>query len=83
MEGGRHFGDRGAAEVRGYCLLERCMRPAAVLTAGFALLLVAGLVASGGAVDTIAFAGGLLLVISGAVAVLFSPGANAWYAARR
>ena len=56
---------------------------AAVLTGGFALLLVAGIVASGGAVDTITLAFVLLLLIVGAVAILFSPGANAWYAARR
>jgi hypothetical protein len=56
---------------------------AAVLTGGFALLLMAGIVASGGAVDTITLAFVLLLLIVGAVAILFSPGANAWYAARR
>jgi hypothetical protein len=55
----------------------------AVLTGGFALLLMAGLVASGGAVDTITLASGLLILILVAVAILFSPGANAWYAARR
>ncbi len=55
----------------------------AVLTVGFALLLVAGLVASGGAVDTISVSGILLVLILGAVAILFSPGANAWYAYRR
>jgi len=55
----------------------------AVLTAGFALLLVLGLVASGGAVDTMALAVGLLVLILGAVAILFSPGGSAWYAARR
>jgi hypothetical protein len=56
---------------------------AAVLTAGFALLLMAGIVASGGAVDTITLASVLLVLVVGAVAILFSPGANAWYAARR
>lgn len=55
----------------------------AVLTAGFALLLLAGLVAGGGAIDTITVGGGLLVLILGAVAILFSPGANAWYTARR
>jgi hypothetical protein len=55
----------------------------AVLTVGFVFLLVAGLVVSGGAIDTITFASVLLVLISGAVAILFSPGANAWYAARR
>ena len=55
----------------------------AVLTGGFALLLVAGLVVSGGAIDTITLASVLLVLILGAVAILFSPGANAWYAARR
>jgi hypothetical protein len=55
----------------------------AVLTLGFVFLLVAALVLSGGAVDTIALASGLLLLILGAVAILFSPRANAWYAARR
>ena len=54
-----------------------------VLTIGFALLLVAGLVASGGAIDTISVSGLLLILILGAVAILFSPGANAWYASRR
>ena len=54
----------------------------AVFTVGFALLLVAGLVASGGAIDTITLASVLLVLILGAVAILFSPGANAWYAAR-
>lgn len=56
---------------------------AAVLTVGFAFLLIAALVASGGAVDTIALAVGLLVLILGAAAILFSPGVNAWYAARR
>ena len=57
---------------------------AAVLTVGFAFLLIAGLVASGGAVDTIAARESVLLVlILGAAAILFSPGVNAWYAARR
>ncbi len=56
---------------------------AGVLTVGFALLLVAALVASGGAIDTITVAGLLLILILGAVAILFSPGASAWYAARR
>lgn len=55
----------------------------AVLTGGFALLLVAGLVVSGGAIDTITLASVLLVLILGAVAILFSPGANAWYATRR
>ena len=55
----------------------------AVLTGGFALLLVAALVVSGGAIDTITLASVLLVLILGAVAILFSPGANAWYAARR
>jgi hypothetical protein len=55
----------------------------AVLTVGFTLLLIAGLVASGGAIDTIALAVGLLVLISVAAAILFSPRANAWYAARR
>ena len=55
----------------------------AVLTGGFALLLIAALVASGGAIDTIALAVGLLALILGAAAILFSPGVNAWYAARR
>ena len=55
----------------------------AVLTVGFAFLLIAALVASGGAVDTIALAVGLLALILGAAAILFSPGVNAWYAARR
>ena len=55
----------------------------AVLTGGFVLLLVAGLVVSGGAIDTITLASVLLVLILGAVAILFSPGANAWYAARR
>jgi hypothetical protein len=55
----------------------------AVLTVGFVFLLVAALVVSGGAVDTITLASGLLLLILGAVAILFSPRANAWYAARR
>jgi hypothetical protein len=54
-----------------------------VLTVGFALLLVAGLVASGGAVDTMSVSGVLLILVLGAVAILFSPGANAWYASRR
>jgi hypothetical protein len=56
---------------------------AGVLTAGFALLLVAALVVSGGAIDTITLACVLLILILGAVAILFSPGASAWYAARR
>jgi len=43
----------------------------------------AGLVVSGGAVDTITLACGLLVLILGAVAILFSPRVNAWYAARR
>jgi hypothetical protein len=55
----------------------------AVFTAGFALLLMAALVASGGAIDTITLASLLLVLILGAVAILFSPGANAWYASRR
>jgi hypothetical protein len=55
----------------------------AVLTVGFVFLLVAALVLSGGAIDTITLASGLLLLILGAVAILFSPRANAWYAARR
>ena len=55
----------------------------AVLTGGFVLLLVAGLVVSGGAIDTITLASVLLVLILGAVAILFSPGVNAWYAARR
>jgi hypothetical protein len=55
----------------------------AVLTAGFALLLVALLVSSGGAVDTISISGVLLVMIVGAVAILFSPKANAWSAYRR
>ncbi len=38
---------------------------------------------SGGAVDTITLACGLLVLILGAVAILFSPRVNAWYAARR
>jgi hypothetical protein len=54
-----------------------------VLTVGFALPLVLGLVASGGAIDTIAISGGLLVVIVAAVVILFSPRANAWYAYRR
>jgi hypothetical protein len=56
---------------------------AAVLTAGFALLLVAAIVMSGGALDTITLAFVLLLLVVGALVILFSPGANAWYAARR
>jgi hypothetical protein len=55
----------------------------AILTVGFALLLVAGLVSSGGAVDTILISAVLLVLILGAVAILFSPPANAWYAYRR
>jgi len=55
----------------------------AVLTVGFAFLLMAALVVSGGAVDTITLACGLLVLILGAVAILFSPRVNAWYAARR
>jgi hypothetical protein len=55
----------------------------AVLTVGFALLLVAGIVGSGGAVDTISISAVLLVLVLGAVAILFSPGANAWYAYRR
>lgn len=55
----------------------------ALLTVGFASLLIAVLVASGGAIDTIALAVGLLVLILGAAAILFSPGVNAWYAARR
>ena len=55
----------------------------AVLTVGFVFLLMAALVLSGGAIDTITLASGLLLLILGAVAILFSPRANAWYAARR
>lgn len=55
----------------------------AVLTVAFVFLLVAALVLSGGAIDTITLASGLLLLISGAVAIFFSPRANAWYAARR
>ena len=55
----------------------------AVLTVGFAFLLIAALVASGGAIDTIALAVGLLALILGAAAILFSPAVNAWYAARR
>jgi len=35
-------------------------------------------VLSGGAIDTITLASGLLLLILGAVAVFFSPRANAW-----
>ncbi len=54
-----------------------------ILTVGFALLLVAGLVGSGGAVDTISLSAVLLVLILGAVAILFSPRANAWYAYRR
>jgi hypothetical protein len=53
-----------------------------VFTAGFALLLVVGLVASGGAIDTITLASVLLILILVAAAVLFSPGASAWYASR-
>ncbi|HEY0814795.1 MAG TPA: hypothetical protein VGE11_16080 [Pseudonocardia sp.] len=56
---------------------------AAILTAGFALLLVAGIVGSGGAIDTVSISAVLLVMILGAVAVLFSPRANAWYAYRR
>ena len=55
----------------------------AVFTVGFALLLMAALVMSGGAIDTITLACVLLVLILGAVAILFSPGASAWYAARR
>jgi len=55
----------------------------AVLTVGFAFLLMAALVVSGGAVDTITLACGLLVLILGAVAILFSPRVNAWYAGRR
>lgn len=55
----------------------------AVLTGAFALLLVAALVASGGAVDTVAIAGLLLVVILGAAAILFSPRVGVWYARRR
>jgi hypothetical protein len=55
----------------------------AVLTVGFVFLLMAALVVSGGAVDTITLACGLLVLILGAVAILFSPRVNAWYAARR
>jgi hypothetical protein len=54
-----------------------------VFTAGFALLLVAALVASGGAIDTITLASVLLVLILAAATVLFSPGASAWYASRR
>lgn len=54
-----------------------------ILTVGFALLLVAGLVSSGGAIDTISISVVLLVLILGAVAILFSPRANAWYAYRR
>ena len=54
-----------------------------VFTAGFALLLVAALVASGGAIDTITLASVLLILILLAAAILFSPGASAWYAGRR
>ena len=54
----------------------------AVLTVGFAFLLIAVLIASGGAIDTIVLAVGLLVLILGAAAILFSPGVNAWYAAR-
>ncbi len=56
---------------------------AGVFTVGFALLLVAALVASGGAIDTVTVSSVLLILILGAVGVLFSPGASAWYAARR
>jgi len=55
----------------------------AVLTGGFVLLLVAGLVVSGGAIDTITLASVLLVLILAAATVLFSPGASAWYASRR
>jgi hypothetical protein len=55
----------------------------AVFTAGFAIVLAAALVASGGAIDTIALASVLLVLILGAVVILFSPGGSAWYAARR
>jgi hypothetical protein len=55
----------------------------AVLTVGFALLLVAGIIGSGGAVDTVAISAVLLVMIVGAAVVLFSPRANAWYAYRR
>jgi hypothetical protein len=55
----------------------------AVLTVGFVFLLLAALVVSGGAVDTITLACGLLVLILGAVAILFSPRVSAWYAARR
>ena len=55
----------------------------AVLTVGFALLLVAGLVASGGAVDTVSTLGLVLVVLLGSLAILFSPRVNAWYAHRR
>jgi hypothetical protein len=54
-----------------------------VLTVGFALPLVLGLVVSGGAIDTISISGGLLVMIVAAVVILFSPRANAWYAYRR
>jgi hypothetical protein len=54
-----------------------------VLTVGFALPLVLGLVAGGGAIDTISISGGLLVMIVAAVVILFSPRANAWYAYRR
>jgi hypothetical protein len=55
----------------------------AVFTVGFALLLMAALVASGGAVDTITLTSVLLILIVAAAAILFSPGANAWYTSRR
>ena len=56
---------------------------AGVLTVGFTFLLIAALVAGGGAIDTIVLAVVLLVLILGAAAILFSPGASAWYAARR
>jgi hypothetical protein len=54
-----------------------------VLSVGFVLLLAAGLVSSLGAVDIASVFAVLLVMILGAVAILFSPGANAWYAYRR
>jgi len=55
----------------------------AVFTAAFAIVLAAAVVGSGGAIDTITLASVLLILILGAVAILFSPGGSAWYAARR
>jgi hypothetical protein len=54
-----------------------------VMSVGFALLLLTGLVQSGGGTDNLVVAVPLVVLMIGAVVLMFLPAANTWYSRRR